>query len=135
MISLKDFFSFKKNRFFWLNLAGMIIVTVAVCWGTLLWLDKYTHHGESYVVPDVTNKTIAEARRALGPKKLEYAVVDSSYVKGSPAGIVLRPKAVGRIPGKRRQDCISDRYNNQRTPLWPCPTLSTTVHSGRQKPS
>lgn len=95
MISLKDFFSFKKNRFFWLNLAGMIIVTVAVCWGTLLWLDKYTHHGESYVVPDVTNKTIAEAKRALGTQKLEYAVVDSSYVKGSPAGIILDQKPSG----------------------------------------
>ena len=95
MISLKDFFSFKKNRFFWLNLAGMIIVVVATCWGTLSWLDRYTHHGESYVVPNVTNKTIAEAKHALGMQKLECAVIDSSYVKGSPAGIILDQKPLG----------------------------------------
>ena len=29
MVTFKEFFSFKKNGFFWLNLAGMIILSVA----------------------------------------------------------------------------------------------------------
>ena len=95
MISFKDFFSFKKNRFFWLNLAGMIIAVVAVCWGALLWLDSYTRHGESYIVPNVKEKTLAQASHALEQQKLKCIVTDSSYIKGSPAGIVLDQKPSG----------------------------------------
>lgn len=89
MITLKDFFSFKKNRFFWLNLIAMIVVVIGACWGTLLWLDHYTHHGEAYVVPNVKNKSLGEAQLALHNQKLEGLVVDSSYVKGLPDGMVL----------------------------------------------
>lgn len=119
MISFKDFFSFRKNGFFWLNLAGMIIVLAAVCWGTLFWLDRYTHHGESYVVPDVTDKRLSEARHALESKKLKYLVVDSSYVKGSPAGIVLdqKPAAGARVKEGRTVYLIVTTTNIPQTPL------------------
>lgn len=89
MITLKEFFSFKQNRFFWLNLIAMIVVVIGACWGTLLWLDHYTHHGEAYVVPNVKNKSLGEAQLALYNQKLEGLVVDSSYVKGLPDGMVL----------------------------------------------
>lgn len=95
MITLKEFFSFKKNRFFWLNLIAMIVVVIGACWGTLLWLDHYTHHGEAYVVPNVKNKTLGEAQQALHNQKLEGLVVDSSYVKGLPDGMVLDQNPVG----------------------------------------
>lgn len=95
MITLKEFFSFKKNRFFWLNLIAMIVVVIGACWGTLLWLDHYTHHGEAYVVPNVKNKTLGEAQLALHNQKLEGLVVDSSYVKGLPDGIVLDQNPAG----------------------------------------
>lgn len=95
MITLKDFFSFKKNRFFWLNLIAMIVVVIGACWGTLLWLDHYTHHGEAYVVPNVKNKSLEEARLALHNQKLEGLVVDSSYVKGLPDGMVLDQNPAG----------------------------------------
>lgn len=95
MITLKEFFSFKKNRFFWLNLIAMIVVVIGACWGTLLWLDHYTHHGEAYVVPNVKNKTLGEAQQALHNQKLEGLVVDSSYVKGLPDGMVLDQNPAG----------------------------------------
>lgn len=95
MITLKEFFSFKKNRFFWLNLIAMIVVVIGACWGTLLWLDHYTHHGEAYVVPNVKNKTLGEAQLALHNQKLEGLVVDSSYVKGLPDGMILEQNPAG----------------------------------------
>lgn len=95
MITLKEFFSFKQNRFFWLNVIAMIVVVIGVCWGTLLWLDHYTHHGEAYVVPNVKNKSLEEARLALHNQKLEGLVVDSSYVKGLPDGMVLDQNPAG----------------------------------------
>ena len=51
MISLKEFFSFKSNRFFWLNLIAMVAVVIASIFGVLEWLDSYTRHGESILVP------------------------------------------------------------------------------------
>ena len=58
MIKLKDFFSFKQNRFFWLNIIGMVVVILAAIGGTLFWLDAYTHHGQSYLVPNVKHKSV-----------------------------------------------------------------------------
>ena len=79
MVTLKDFFSFQKNRFFWINLIAMIVVIIAVCWGTLYGLDIYTHHGESYVVPNVKNKSMLEAEKSLNAQQLKAIIVDSRY--------------------------------------------------------
>lgn len=99
MIGFKDFFSFQKNKFFWINIIGMVVVIIAVTWGTLAWLDSYTRHGEAHIVPDVKNKNIEEAVRILNEGTMESVVIDSNYVKGVPAGMVLEqtPAAGARV--------------------------------------
>ncbi len=99
MIGFKDFFSFRKNRFFWINIIGMIVVVCAVVWGTLAWLDSYTRHGEAHIVPDVKNKSIEEAAKILNNGTMKSVVIDSNYVKGVPAGMVLEqtPAAGSRV--------------------------------------
>ena len=92
MISLKDFFSFKKNRAFWLNLIAMPIVVVAIILGVLHWLDDYTHHGQSIIVPNVKGLPLKQAEAEFGKKNLRTVVVDSNFVKGMPAGAVLDQK-------------------------------------------
>ena len=95
MISFKDFFSFKKNRAFWLNLIAMPIVIIAVIWGVLNWLDTYTHHGQSIIVPNINGLPIKQAETELSKKGLNLEIVDSNYVKGMPAGAVLEQKPAG----------------------------------------
>ena len=99
MVSLKDFFSFKNNRFFWINLIAMVVVLVVACYGTLYWLDTYTHHGESYIVPNVKNKTISEANTLLAGQLIHGTIIDSTYIKGARAGIILdqTPAAGSRV--------------------------------------
>lgn len=99
MIGFRDFFSFRKNKFFWINIIVMVVVTIAAAWGTLLWLDAYTRHGEAHIVPDVKNKNIAEATRVLNDRTMKSVVIDSNYVKGVPAGMVLEqmPDAGSRV--------------------------------------
>ena len=92
MISLKDFFSFKNNRAFWLNLIAMPIVVIAVILGVLHWLDVYTHHGESIIVPNVNGLPVKEAQNEFSKKNLRVEIVDSNYVKGILAGAVLEQK-------------------------------------------
>ncbi|MBR5612499.1 MAG: PASTA domain-containing protein [Bacteroidaceae bacterium] len=92
MISLKDFFSFKKNRAFWLNLIAMPIIVLAIIFGVLHWLDDYTHHGQSIIVPNVKGLPFKQAEAEFNKKNLKAVVVDSNYVKGMPAGAVLEQK-------------------------------------------
>lgn len=95
MISLKDSFSFKKNRAFWLNLIAMPIVVIAIVLGVLHWLDDYTHHGQSIIVPNVKGLPLKQAENEFSKKNLKTVVVDSNYVKGIPAGAILEQKPMG----------------------------------------
>ena len=92
MISLKDFFSFKKNRAFWLNLIAMPAVVIAIIFGVLHWLDNYTHHGQSIIVPNVKGLPLQQAEAEFNKKNLKTVVIDSNFVKGMPAGAVLEQK-------------------------------------------
>ena len=92
MISLKDFFSFKKNRAFWLNLIAMPVVVIAIIFGVLHWLDNYTHHGQSIIVPNVKGLPLKQAEAEFNKKNLKTVVIDSNFVKGMPAGAVLEQK-------------------------------------------
>lgn len=89
-MKLKQFFSFKTNRFIWLNIAGMIIFVIAAIIVTFRWLDSYTMHGHSVAVPDLHGMSIDEASTLLRERKLKFAVTDSSYIKGMPARRVLQ---------------------------------------------
>lgn len=95
MVTFKEFFSFKNNRFFWLNLIAMIVVIVAAALGTLQWLDSYTRHGEAVVVPDVKGMNLRLAENELDKQSLKSIVIDSSYVKGIPPGAILEQNPSG----------------------------------------
>ncbi|MGL4519822.1 MAG: PASTA domain-containing protein [Phocaeicola sp.] len=95
MVTFKQFFSFRENRFFWGNLLLMIAVVVIAFWGTLNWLDSYTNHGKAIVVPNVKNKSLREAYNILDGQTLKVSVVDSIYVKGTLPGTILDQKPEG----------------------------------------
>ena len=38
-MTIKEFFSFKTNKFFWLNIVAMIVVVVVMIFGVLKWMD------------------------------------------------------------------------------------------------
>lgn len=100
MITLKEFFSFKNNKFFWVNIVAMIVVIVVLIQTTLWGLDVYTRHGESYLVPNVKNKSVNQAQRLLADKHMIGVVIDSAYVKELPSGIILDQTPVGGMKVK-----------------------------------
>ena len=73
-MTIKEFFSFRANRFFWLNILAMPVVLIIGVFATLRWLDAYTRHGEGVIVPDVKHKSLPEALRTLdrGPAGTGY---------------------------------------------------------------
>ncbi|WP_300726920.1 PASTA domain-containing protein [uncultured Bacteroides sp.] len=122
MVTFKEFFSFKNNRFFWLNLIAMIVVLLAVSTGTLFWLDHYTHHGESYVVPNVKDKTFTQAEEILSKNHMKAVIVDSSYVKGMPANIILDQTPAGGMRVKEGRT-IYLTINTDKVPLVKIPDI------------
>jgi beta-lactam-binding protein with PASTA domain len=58
----------------------------------LHWLDDYTHHGQSIIVPNVKGLPLQQAEAEFNKKNLKTVVVDSNFVKGMPAGAVLEQK-------------------------------------------
>ena len=98
-MTVREFFSFRKNRFFWGNILAMMIVMVGLVFGVLKALDIYTLHGEAVEVPDVKGMDMREAQKAFASRKLKAVVTDSNYVKTLPAGCVLdyNPSAGQRV--------------------------------------
>ena len=88
-MTIKEFFSFKTNKYFWLNQIAMMAVVILLLFGVLKWLDVYTRHGEAVVVPDVKGMTVGEAEMLLRNHGLVCVVSDSNYVKNKPAGSIL----------------------------------------------
>lgn len=88
-MTIKEFFSFRQNKFFWINLIAMIVVVALVLFGVLKGLDIYTRHGEAVVVPNVKGMSVAEAEKLFHNQGLTGIVSDSSYVKNLPAGCIL----------------------------------------------
>lgn len=95
MITFKQFFSFRGNRFFWVNLLLMVAVVIGTFFGALYFLDTYTNHGKAIVVPNVKNKRMNEATQLLKGQTLKAIVVDSIYVKGTLSGTILDQKPSG----------------------------------------
>ncbi len=122
-MTIKEFFSFRANRFFWLNLLAMPVVLVLLVWGTLRWLDAYTHHGEAVAVPDVKHKPLAEAQQLLAQGGLQSVVADSTYVKTLPPGCVLEYNpAVGQRVKRGRIVYLT--VNTRNVPLVELPDVA-----------
>ncbi len=88
-MTIKEFFSFKTNKFFWLNIIAMIVVVIVMVFGVLKWLDIHTHHGETVMVPDVKGMTGEEATKMFRNHGLVCVISDTKYVKDEAAGIIL----------------------------------------------
>ena len=54
-MTIKEFFSFKANRFFWVNIIAMVVVAVLIVFGALKGLDIYTRHGQAVVAVSYTH--------------------------------------------------------------------------------
>ncbi|MDE6277597.1 MAG: PASTA domain-containing protein [Muribaculaceae bacterium] len=80
------------------------ITGIVLIWAVMIFLDHWTMHGETSVVPDVRNKSYAEARQILASSNLGIEISDSIYDRNMPRGTVMEtmPRA-GAVVKKGRQ--------------------------------
>ena len=122
-MTIRDFFSFRENRFFWVNMILMVVVVFVLIYGALVGVDKYTQHGRLVEVPDIKGLTVDEAGKALGNLKLTYIVVDSSFVKNLSPGRILEQNPVPGMQVKAGR-VIYLTINSLSTPLRSVPDVA-----------
>lgn len=122
-MTFKEFFSFRKNISFWLNIVAMVVVGIGFIFGVLEWLDVYTRHGETVTVPNVREMTVEEAEKAFRREGLVCVISDTRYVKNLAAGIVLdmKPNAGEKVKEGRT---IYLTINTREVPLRAVPDVA-----------
>lgn len=99
--SFKDFYHKHPiiSHLVFIIAAGMILL-----WFLLLFLDFWTFHGSTAIVPSLKHKSFSEAEAALRANKLTIEISDSIYDPSFPPGTVIEswPKA-GAIVKDGRQ--------------------------------
>lgn len=122
-MTFKEFFSFRKNISFWLNIVAMVVVGIGFIFGVLEWLDVYTRHGETVTVPNVREMTVEEAEKAFRQEGLVCVISDTRYVKNLAAGIVLdmKPNAGEKVKEGRT---IYLTINTREVPLRTVPDVA-----------
>ena len=118
----KEFFSFKSNKFFWLNILGMCLFVLIAMAVALKWLDVYTQHGEGIDVPDLKGLSLNEAEARLKAEGLEMSVIDSTYIQGYPYGSIIEqnPAMGAKVKQKHR---IYVTINTNSVPLRAIPDI------------
>ncbi len=99
--SVRDFY---RRHPFLSNLLIVMAVGFVLLWLVLLFLDFWTMHGATAVVPQVKQKSYAEAESILSANKLGIEISDSIYDRSLPPGTIVEswPKA-GAIVKEGRQ--------------------------------
>jgi eukaryotic-like serine/threonine-protein kinase len=93
-MDIKKFWKETFGGFVLKNILIAIAVVIALAWGTLIYVDYLTHHGETVTIPDLRGSYVEEAEILLSKQGLFPAVIDSVYVPGRKLGTII-----DQIPG------------------------------------
>jgi beta-lactam-binding protein with PASTA domain len=96
-----------------INLLAMLAVVVIVPTMVLVWLDCYTNHGESCVVPDICGMQLDDAKELLRGRNLDLEIVDYKYKKGAAENEVVeqRPVAGAKVKEGRKIMLVMSSLN------------------------
>ncbi|HKI88964.1 MAG TPA: PASTA domain-containing protein [Draconibacterium sp.] len=85
-MSLRQFLS---SRIFLRQLVIAVILFAVLLFGIMKGLKIYTHHGESFSVPNFTGMKIGDVKQLASQKKFRIEVNDSVYVHDEAPGAVV----------------------------------------------
>lgn len=86
------------------NLILAVAAGLLLIWAVMIFLDSWTFHGQTAVVPDIKHKSYSLASDILGANKLSIEISDSVYDRSLAPGTVVEswPKA-GAVVKEGRQ--------------------------------
>ncbi len=94
---------FLKSRAFFMQLFLALALIALILFATLKGLSKYTHHGVSYPVPNLTGLSTKEAVASAHANKLKIVIVDSVFNKKFAPGTVVDQQPVANSKVKENR--------------------------------
>jgi len=94
-MSIKEFI---KSKVFFRQLGLAMVIGVGLIILLIVWLNIYTHHGQSRPVPELRGLTLKEAHNLTEKNKMRFRVIDSVYTAFVPRGCVAEQIP---LPGHR----------------------------------
>ena len=88
-MTVKEFYQRITGRYLWGNLLVMLLTLVVVIVGVFVFLNFYTHHGETIAVPNLRGQRTEVAMRKLEALGMRGEVVDTGYNPRELADVIL----------------------------------------------
>lgn len=88
-MTVKEFYQRITGRYLWGNLLTMLLTLVVVIVGVFVFLNFYTHHGETIAVPNLRGQRTEVAMRKLEALGMRGEVVDTGYNPRELADVIL----------------------------------------------
>ena len=95
-IMMQQILTFLKSKTFLRHILVYLILVVVGFFALTAWLNRYTKHGETVIVPELTSFTLEEVDEQISPLELAFAVIDSAefnpeYPRGAVVGQIPNP--------------------------------------------
>ena len=88
-MTVKEFYQRITGRYLWGNLLAMLLTLVVVIVGVFVFLNFYTHHGETIAGPNLRGQGTEVAMRKLEALGMRGEVVDTGYNPRELADVIL----------------------------------------------
>ena len=111
-MSLKEFIF---SKVFAKNLGLAVTLVVGLVLVLLIWLNFYTHHGQSRTVPNFYGLTIQQTAKLAKKSRLKYTVIDSVYTTAVQKGCVAEqsPKPGFKVKKWRSISLIINAFRTE----------------------
>jgi beta-lactam-binding protein with PASTA domain len=100
-----------------IGLAVLIIVSLLIV--LLIWLNFYTHHGQSRIVPNFHGLNMAQVETIAKKSRLKYTVIDSVYTSATGKGCVSEqnPQPGFKVKKWRTIELIINAFRPEMVPM------------------
>jgi beta-lactam-binding protein with PASTA domain len=99
-----SFFGFLLKKKFYLHLGLSILLTVVLFFIILQFIKIYSNHGDTYVLPDFSGKTLTEIEDEGYKQLYDFIVIDSIFDNRNPKGsvVIQNPPAGSTVKQHRK---------------------------------
>jgi beta-lactam-binding protein with PASTA domain len=99
-----SFFGFLIKKRFYIHFGLSLLLTVILFFIVLQFIKIYSNHGDTYVLPDFSGKTISELEENGYDKLYEFIIIDSIFDTRNPKGsVVIQNPPAGSVVKQHRK--------------------------------
>ena len=99
-----SFFGFLFKKRFYVNFGLSVLLTVVLFFIVLQFIKVYTNHGDTFVLPDFSGRTLEELSAENYDRLYDFVVIDSIFDNNNPKGsVVIQNPPPGSVVKEHRK--------------------------------